>query len=304
MPQLQDIERLVIAPAGEYLTLFEQVKKYVTKRAHKLLDYDRHREAVKKLKEKKDRTASDEKKLSQAEGLLDDATREYNNYNNLLKRELAIFVDLRIEFIDPCFATFYYCQVKVYQILHAEYKRLVSQGNFDMSCSAMNGFITKKDDIENLLLELTIPRKRGSKTDSVASDQNTLGAASSTDGGQTSPNSTSGQANLTSGASTVSPSGSSMKSTSPASVNPVPSVAAASAMGGVALPSLAKASPSPAKQYVVALYDFEAQADGDLSFKRDDKIEVIEKTADQNDWWTGRLNGKTGQFPGNYVATI
>jgi amphiphysin len=44
MPQLQDIERLVIAPAGEYLTLFEQVKKYMVKRSHKLLDYDRHKE--------------------------------------------------------------------------------------------------------------------------------------------------------------------------------------------------------------------------------------------------------------------
>jgi len=50
--------------------------------------------------------------------------------------------------------------------------------------------------------------------------------------------------------------------------------------------------------YVTALYDYEAQADGDLSFKKNDRIEVIERTADTNGWWTGRLNGKTGLFPG------
>ncbi|CAO3638152.1 unnamed protein product [Mucor hiemalis] len=54
-------------------------------------------------------------------------------------------------------------------------------------------------------------------------------------------------------------------------------------------------------KFVVALYDYAAQAEGDLSFKKDDRIEIVEKTADTNDWWTGRLNGITGVFPGNYV---
>ena len=79
-PLLQDIERQVVLPALEYLQLFDQVKKYLTKREHKLVDYDRYREAVKKLKERKDRSSSDEKKLSQLEAQFDAATREYNNY--------------------------------------------------------------------------------------------------------------------------------------------------------------------------------------------------------------------------------
>lgn len=62
------------------------------------------------------------------------------------------------------------------------------------------------------------------------------------------------------------------------------------------------APPTPAptsnKQYVIALYDYTAQADGDLSFRKDDKIEIVQKTPDQNDWWTGKLNGVTGVFPG------
>lgn len=51
-------------------------------------------------------------------------------------------------------------------------------------------------------------------------------------------------------------------------------------------------------QYVVALYDFEAQADGDLEFKAGDRIEVVERTDSVEDWWTGRLGGRTGVFPG------
>jgi SH3 domain-containing protein len=50
--------------------------------------------------------------------------------------------------------------------------------------------------------------------------------------------------------------------------------------------------------YVVALYDFSAQADGDLDFKVGDRIEVIERTQSAEDWWTGRLDGRTGVFPG------
>ena len=56
----------------------------------------------------------------------------------------------------------------------------------------------------------------------------------------------------------------------------------------------------PEKQYVVALYDFEAQADGDLDFKAGDRIEVVERTQSTEDWWTGRINGRQGVFPGVY----
>jgi amphiphysin len=61
-------------------------------------------------------------------------------------------------------------------------------------------------------------------------------------------------------------------------------------------PQYAITAPPP--QYVVALYDYQAQADGDLSFQKDDKIELVERTADQNGWWTGKLHGRTGLFPG------
>jgi amphiphysin len=54
----------------------------------------------------------------------------------------------------------------------------------------------------------------------------------------------------------------------------------------------------------VALYDYEAQQAGDLSFKKDDRIEIVEKSDNANDWWTGKLNGKRGVFPGTYVQEL
>lgn len=60
----------------------------------------------------------------------------------------------------------------------------------------------------------------------------------------------------------------------------------------------------PPKQYVVALYDFEAQADGDLSFRAGDRIEVVERTTSAEDWWTGKLNSAQGVFPGRCLLLV
>ncbi|XP_053565711.1 SH3 domain-containing YSC84-like protein 1 isoform X2 [Bombina bombina] len=50
-----------------------------------------------------------------------------------------------------------------------------------------------------------------------------------------------------------------------------------------------------------ALYPFEGQHPGDLKFQAGDKITVITNTDLQFDWWEGKLKGKTGIFPANYV---
>ncbi|XP_036235621.1 SH3 domain-containing YSC84-like protein 1 isoform X5 [Molothrus ater] len=53
---------------------------------------------------------------------------------------------------------------------------------------------------------------------------------------------------------------------------------------------------------VTALYSFEGQQPGDLTFKAGDRITVTTKTNSQFDWWEGTIGGKTGIFPANYVA--
>lgn len=60
-------------------------------------------------------------------------------------------------------------------------------------------------------------------------------------------------------------------------------------------------SAPPAADTVTALYDYQAQAPGDLSFTAGAVIEVVQRTSDPNEWWTGRYNGQQGVFPGNYV---
>ncbi|XP_069351383.1 SH3 domain-containing YSC84-like protein 1 [Eulemur rufifrons] len=53
---------------------------------------------------------------------------------------------------------------------------------------------------------------------------------------------------------------------------------------------------------VTALYSFEGQQPGDLSFQAGDKITVTSKTDSHFDWWEGKLRGQTGIFPANYVT--
>ncbi|KAI9139724.1 hypothetical protein BKA69DRAFT_1126287 [Paraphysoderma sedebokerense] len=61
--------------------------------------------------------------------------------------------------------------------------------------------------------------------------------------------------------------------------------------------------PLPPKKLTtaVALYDFAGQQDGDLSFSKGDLITVTKKGDGSDEWWMGRLHGKEGMFPANYV---
>jgi amphiphysin len=66
-------------------------------------------------------------------------------------------------------------------------------------------------------------------------------------------------------------------------------------------PPPSKPSALKKREVAVALYDYIAQAEGDLTFAAGDRIEVLQRTDESNDWWTGSLNGRQGVFPGNYV---
>lgn len=52
--------------------------------------------------------------------------------------------------------------------------------------------------------------------------------------------------------------------------------------------------------FAVALYAFDGQGDGDLSFREGDRIRVVKKTDSTDDWWEGELHGQKGSFPANY----
>ncbi|CAJ0825573.1 9894_t:CDS:2 [Entrophospora sp. SA101] len=59
--------------------------------------------------------------------------------------------------------------------------------------------------------------------------------------------------------------------------------------------------PRKKQQTAVALYDFDGEQDGDLTFSKGDVIIITKQSESTNDWWTGKCKGKEGIFPANYV---
>ncbi|KAI7906873.1 SH3 domain-containing protein [Cokeromyces recurvatus] len=52
-------------------------------------------------------------------------------------------------------------------------------------------------------------------------------------------------------------------------------------------------------QYLIAVWDYEAEGEFELSFKQGDRIKLLEKHND--DWWEGELNDEIGFFPANRI---
>lgn len=66
-------------------------------------------------------------------------------------------------------------------------------------------------------------------------------------------------------------------------------------------------SPTPDRELYVALYDYSARTEEDISFNAGDTLEALDKSA--GEWWYAlALNGlsanKKGYIPANYVAPV
>lgn len=70
--------------------------------------------------------------------------------------------------------------------------------------------------------------------------------------------------------------------------------------GGHGSPGIMSAAP----KVFVALYDYEARTDEDLSFKKSEHLEILNDT--QGDWWFARSKSTKheGYIPSNYVAKL
>uniref|UniRef100_A0AAQ5X9I6 Osteoclast-stimulating factor 1 n=1 Tax=Amphiprion ocellaris TaxID=80972 RepID=A0AAQ5X9I6_AMPOC len=68
------------------------------------------------------------------------------------------------------------------------------------------------------------------------------------------------------------------------------------------VPGAGRPKPKPRTPHCRALYAYDAQDTDELSFNADDVIEIL--TEDASGWWFGRLRGREGMFPGNYVEKI
>ena len=98
-----------------------------------------------------------------------------------------------------------------------------------------------------------------------------------------------------------SPSSAKNQITDSGAINVYPTPSAVAAVN--ASPSRHEGSPSNVKIFV-ALYDYQARTNEDLSFKKMDLLEIINDT--QGDWWFARSKSTRaeGYIPSNYVAKV
>jgi len=312
-PELELIESRVVGPTKEFQSVLKLIRKSITKREHKLVDYDRFNNSLTKLRDKKERSLSDEKNLFKLEQDFEVASSEYDYINNALKNDLPRFMALATKFIDPLFHSFFYMQLNIFYIF-LEHITTFAEGKYDVTNISGSQIVAdyeeKRTDAWNTIEGLMITKR-------IISTSKMVQANRSAGPGLARSVSIATSSSSTSLSSKVPPSAFSKKAPPPppslGSLNPPPPYSPASNGSGGAAAAAKRAPPpppplkpkpkpaEPAVHYVVALYDFEAQADGDLSFKTGDRIEIVEQTASAEDWWTGKLRGQQGVFPGNYV---
>ena len=296
-PELEMIEQRVIAPADHLLEIVKVIRKMAVKRQHKQLDYDRHRATLKKLQEKKDKTLKDEKALFKAENDVEQATQEFEYFNDLLKDELPKLFALEAEFIRPLFQSFYYMQLNVFYTLH-EKMQGINIGYFDLTLDVEAAFEKKRGDVREKAEALSIVHFKGTGGLRKSGMHSKYGALP----GSKDKLSLEERRNrrTTNGESSENPPPPYSATTS---VSAPSSPALGAAAAGKVKPPPPKPKPSrfsgvPAVETVTALYDYEAQAEGDLSFNTGDVIEIVSRTQNENEWWVGKVNGMEGQFPG------
>ncbi|ETW87661.1 hypothetical protein HETIRDRAFT_424381 [Heterobasidion irregulare TC 32-1] len=341
-PELELIDSRVVGPLKEFQGVMKTIRKMITKRDHKLVDYDRFNNSLIKLRDKKEKSLSDEKNLFKLEQDFEVASNEYDYINTAMKQDMPRFMVLATRFIDPLFHSFFYMQLNIFYMLLEKLNEF-AEGKYDVSVTPAQiaqEYDDKRSDAWHVIEELNITKRIISTSKMLANQRGlspgapSLGrspSASSTSTSRTMPpSSASATPSFSKKPPPPPPSASSYKSTftktSPPPSAPAPAAPppytppATSSSGGVAAAAAAfnaaaakrgpppppplkpKPKPAaPAPQYVVALYDFDAQADGDLDFKAGDRIEVVERTGSSEDWWTGRVGGRQGVFPGNYV---
>lgn len=327
-PDLELIQKRVVDPAQELLKVIQLIRKMATKREHKQVDLDRHKRTHKKYEEKKERTAKDEEKMYSAEAEVAVAQEEFDYYNNMLKDELPTLFAMQLDFIKPLFVSFYYMQLNIFYTLYSRMEELKIP-YFDLNLDIVEAYTAKKGDIEEQTdnigithfkvghaknkLEATKRRHQmmsGNNTGSSGLAASTAPGTAGAPGaaGQTLPQYTPGQTGNNYGYGNEKAQYQPQQYGQTAAQQPQqygqpqygqPQEAAPPQYGapGAAPVAAPAATGTPT---CTALYDYTAQAQGDLTFTAGAVIEIVEQ-GDANGWWTGRYNGQTGAFPGNYV---
>lgn len=83
-----------------------------------------------------------------------------------------------------------------------------------------------------------------------------------------------------------------------------PAPATEAARPAVVSPEPEQAISTRAERTFIALYDYDARTDEDLSFRKGEHLEILNDT--QGDWWLARSKRtrQEGYIPSNYVAIL
>ncbi|KAJ2157396.1 BAR adaptor protein Hob1 [Coemansia sp. RSA 552] len=374
--RLGQLDVSIVGPIQELMAMMRNIHKVIQKRHHKLMDYDRYKSAVEKAEAKESsegqRRLPEERAYQKHGAQYQEASRQYNYFNDMLKAELKQLLDLRQAFIDPVFMKFFRIQYDLYTTLFREFTDAArSCPALDLTTPVLAGWQPKWTRAEQNLSTLDVWGNGGMNVLPYQFDETNRGMFDSVKGTfRKKDKAPPGPATASSTFSSPPPPppvgttpslgpgrGQSFTSTSPSiasgsvgpgsvgSSAPYGAAAAAAAASAVAAgsgkapygprqpmpaqgpppenqgfsyqPPAAEPAPPPVYQqpaaapkgpsgskYVRAVYDYQSQVDGDLNFRTGDLIELIQRQADPNDWWTGRFNGVTGVFPGTYVSDM
>ncbi|WVQ99579.1 hypothetical protein IAU59_006715 [Kwoniella sp. CBS 9459] len=305
LPELELIDSRIVQPCKDLSEICKKIRKTIVKRDHKLVDYDRHNNSLNKLREKKEKSLSDEKNLFKVEQDFELASGEYEHYNSLLKTELPQFLALATRFIDPLFHSFYYMQLNVYYIMQEKIQSF-ADGKYDMTRTDIeNIYLEQRGDAAEQIDELQITKRIASTAKMLQTHRQASGSGTPTRAGSIASRTTSGSAldrkeSFASKKESFVPPSRTVAAPPPYTTTPSSSSIATKKAPPPPPPLKPKPSFNQVK-YATAIFDFEAQAEGDLSFHAGDRVEIIERSDNADDWWTGRLNGVTGIFPGTYT---
>lgn len=312
-PDLSLIEDKIVKPCQELLKIITYIRKMATKRNHKKLDLDRRLNTVNKYENKKEPTAKDEERLYKAQAEMEVAQQEYDYYNEMLKNQLPILFSLEAQFVQPLFVSFYYMQLNIFYTLYNRFQDMKIP-YFDLNSDIVEAFIAKRGNVEEQTDALTITHfKIGYSKAKLEMTKKRYASGNESPGayGANSPSSSTpgfGNSQSSIGYGQTTQQGYNNQMTPQVGYGQVQQPQQQNMMMNSAMPP---PYSNPAgnsigngiakTETVTALYDYQAQAEGDLSFPAGAIIEVVQRSADVNDWWTGRYNGQQGLFPGNYV---
>ena len=308
----------------EIIQINQTIAAKITKRNHKLLDYDRHRHAVEKshsTANQRTRSLGEERKLAKSETSALDAHGEYERYNEMLKVDIPRYLLLTGKLLQPVISSlgrfqraFYQQQWDIFSSINLGWQK----GKCNkLSCAeilsrheeTMGSVMCQLEEIPMIQLAGGRMRKGLGKDVKRPEDEGLTSRSprevpvrSLTPTWEKPPVSATREA----------------PSLAPTVEKPPLEAVSKRRVAGLAahldsthitstptIPkrSLAPPPPLPSKKNLVtALYDFSGCQQGDLSFVAGDLIEIVKRTETRDDWWTGRLKGVTGVFPANYVT--